>query len=115
MTLAKILILFSLIVFNIQSRDFIIYSVEHDLPMGHENEMLRKNYYLNIGTQQGISKGTTLDVYRAISQNDPFETKKRYNYNIKNLIWYELIPLFNNFEACDQNDTLEIIASKYLN
>lgn len=51
--------------------------------MGMADEVLKKNYYVNLGKEQGVSSGTTLDVYRQISRNDPYETKKRYDYSVK--------------------------------
>lgn len=65
------------------ARDYIIYSIAQDIPMGHENEVIQKNYYVNMGTKQGLESGTVLDVFRVISRLDPYETKKRYNYKVK--------------------------------
>lgn len=65
------------------TRDYIIYSVSQELPMGVDNEKLKKNYYINMGTNQGLEQGTVLDVFRIISRLDPYETKKRYNYKVK--------------------------------
>ena len=65
------------------ARDYIIYSIAQDIPMGLENEEVKKNYYINMGDKQGLDKGTILDVFRVISRLDPYETKKRYNYRVK--------------------------------
>lgn len=65
------------------ARDYIIYSIAQDIPMGDENEKINKNYYLNMGQNQGLKKGTIVDVFRVISRLDPYETKKRYNYKVK--------------------------------
>ena len=65
------------------TRDYIIYSVAQELPMGIENEHIKKNYYINMGNNQGLEQGTVLDVFRIISRLDPYETKKRYNYKVK--------------------------------
>lgn len=65
------------------SRDYIIYSVSQELPMGIDDEQLKKNYYVNMGANQGLERGTILDVFRIISRLDPYETKKRYNYKVK--------------------------------
>ncbi len=51
--------------------------------MGMPGEQLKKNYYVNLGKGQGVGEGTTLNVYRQVSRNDPFETKKRYTYSVK--------------------------------
>ena len=65
------------------AKDYIIYSVVQELPMGDEGEILKKNFYVNIGDKQGIEKGNVLDVFRVISRLDPYETKKRYNHKVK--------------------------------
>lgn len=65
------------------AKDYIIYSVVQDLPMGEENEIIKKNYYINMGNNQGLETGSVLDVFRVISRLDPYETKKRYNYKVK--------------------------------
>ena len=65
------------------ARDYIIYSIVQDIPMGIQQEVIKKNYYINIGTKQGLDTGATLDVYRTISRLDPYENKQRYNYNVK--------------------------------
>lgn len=65
------------------SRDYVIYSVVQEIPMGEPGEIIKKNFYVNIGGKQGVEKGTVLDVYRVISRLDPYETKKRYNYKVR--------------------------------
>ena len=65
------------------AKDYIIFSIVQEFPMGVADEVLKKNYYVNLGKEQGVSSGTTLDVYRQISRNDPYETKKRYDYSVK--------------------------------
>ena len=65
------------------ARDFIIFSIVQDLPMGYEQEVVNKNFYVNIGSKQGVSEGTTLDVFRTISRLDPYKRKQRYMYKIK--------------------------------
>ena len=65
------------------ARDHQIFTVAEDLPMGFENEILRRNYYVDIGSEQGVSKGTTLDVFRTISKSNPYNDQKRVNYRVK--------------------------------
>lgn len=65
------------------AKDFVIYSIAQDFPMGNKGEVLRKNFYVNIGKNQGINKGSVLDVYRIVSVLDPYESKKRYNHKVK--------------------------------
>jgi len=54
-----------------------------DLPMGYDNQIIRKNYYVNIGTNQGVKKDTHLDVFRIISVLNPYDNKQRVNYKVK--------------------------------
>lgn len=66
-----------------QARDHLIYSIEEELPMGFENETLKKNYYINMGSNQGVDKGTLLNVYRVISKLNPYNNQRRINHKIK--------------------------------
>jgi hypothetical protein len=81
----KVLILFSLLLFtqNLWARSYVIFSLAQDLPMGMENEQIRKNYYVNIGSGQGVKKDSILDVFRIISIQNPYDNKKRVNYKVK--------------------------------
>ena len=65
------------------ARDYVVFSIAQDLPMDNEETKIKKNYYINMGSQQGIQKGSLLDVYRVISRLDPYENKKRYNFKVK--------------------------------
>lgn len=65
------------------ARDYIIYSVVQDFPMGHKDEKLKKNFFVNMGEAQGIKIGTALDVFRTISQIDPYNNNKRHNFKVK--------------------------------
>lgn len=78
-TFSLLLVLSSLAV---HARDHLIFSVTEDLPMGYENEVIRRNYYINIGANQGIEKGAILNVFRVISKANPYDNKKRINYKI---------------------------------
>lgn len=51
--------------------------------MGFENEIIKKNFYVNLGQDQGIKNGDILNVYRIISRLDPYASKKRYNHKVK--------------------------------
>ena len=83
-TLQALIVLSSmLLATSIYARDYIIYSIAHEIPMGHKDEVAKKNFYINIGDKQGEEKGTVLDVYRMISRLDPYQSKQRYNYNVK--------------------------------
>ncbi len=80
---ALTLFLFFLFSHEIHARSYVIFSLAQDLPMGFENEVVRKNYYVNLGTAQGINKDSILDVFRIISVQNPYDNKKRVNYKVK--------------------------------
>lgn len=65
------------------ARDHLIYSIEEEVPMGYDNEINKKNYFINMGENQGVEKGTTLDVFRIISKLNPYDNQKRINHKIK--------------------------------
>ena len=68
---------------SVVARSYLIYSVAQDLPMGVDEQILKKNFYVNIGSNQGVKKGTVLDVFRIISVLDPYDNRKRINYRVK--------------------------------
>ena len=51
--------------------------------MGKEGEIIRKNYYINMGSGQGVKKDSVLDVHRIVSVQNPYDNKKRVNYKVK--------------------------------
>ncbi len=65
------------------AKDYIIYAVSQNLPMGEPEEVITKNYYVNIGQQQGLKTGSVLNVYRSVAMSDPYETKNKYNHKVK--------------------------------
>lgn len=64
------------------TENYIIYSISHEIPMENTFEELKKNYYINMGSTQGVQKGTVLKVFRTISRQDPYENKKRFEYSV---------------------------------
>jgi hypothetical protein len=79
-----LVILLSLTITQIAfARSYVIFSMAQDLPMGFDNEVIRKNYYVNLGASQGIKKDSILDVFRIISIQNPYDNKKRVNYKVK--------------------------------
>lgn len=68
---------------NIWARSYVIFSLAQDLAMGLENEVVRKNYYVNMGKGQGVKKDSILDVFRIVSIQNPYDNKKRVNYKVK--------------------------------
>ena len=65
------------------AEDYIIYSITQDFPMGIDNEVLSKNFFINMGKRQGVRPGNELLVFRSISQLDPYGTKKRFNHLVE--------------------------------
>ncbi len=65
------------------AKDFIIISISQDFPMTNQQKILKKNYFLNVGSQDGVREGTKLDVFRQTILEDPYRTKKSYQYKIK--------------------------------
>jgi hypothetical protein len=65
------------------ARSYMIYSVAQDLPMGYEKEKIRKNFYVNIGMNQGVRSGTELSVYRVMTRQNPFSTEKSVTFKVK--------------------------------
>jgi hypothetical protein len=97
------------------AKDYVIYSISQDIPMGIEKEVLRKNYYIDMGKNQGVSKGSLLDVYRVVSVLDPYESKKRFNHKIKigevKVLHAEdgsSIGIMNKIESDDETPVFEI-------
>lgn len=76
-------LIFLLLSIGVKSREYVIYNISQDIPMGFENEIIKKNFYVNLGQDQGIKNGDILNVYRMISRLDPYASKKRYNHKVK--------------------------------
>lgn len=95
---------------NSYSRDYIIYSIDHELPMGEKDETISKNFYVNIGEDQGLQQGTVLDVYRVISKLNPYDNKRRVNYKVK---IGELEVLHADKKAAIAINKKEYIGEKY--
>lgn len=65
------------------AKDYVIYSIAQDIPMGNKDEVIKKNFYVDMGKSQGVKQGSVLDVYRVVSVLDVYESKKRFNHRIK--------------------------------
>lgn len=78
------LLIFTLLISQaVSARSYVIFSMAQDLPMGLDNEVVRKNYYINMGSGQGIKKDSIVDVFRIVSVQNPYDNKKRVNYKVK--------------------------------
>ncbi len=77
----KLIVFIYLITAEIFAETYSIYTISHSLPMNN-SETVKKGYFINIGTQQGISKGTLLKVFRKISITNTADSNKRYDQNV---------------------------------
>jgi hypothetical protein len=77
------MILFFVLVFPVHGKDYTIYAITQDVPMGESKEVIKKNFYLDIGKHQGVDTGTKLDVYRTLSRYNPFDSNKQFQFKIK--------------------------------
>ena len=68
--------------FLVVGQNYVIYSIAQDLPMGFEGEKIRKNFYVNMGSTQGLRPGTELQVFREMVKLDPFEEERNYPHQI---------------------------------
>src|SRR5579885_154304 len=55
--------------------DYVVYSVYRALDMGYEGEKTEKDFYVNMGTAQGVHPGTVLKAYRRMSTYDLMSEK----------------------------------------
>jgi hypothetical protein len=60
---------------RVLAADFVVYSVFKPLDLGNPGESHQKDYYVNMGSNQGIQEGTRLDVIRRISTYDLLNAK----------------------------------------
>jgi hypothetical protein len=74
-----LIILISLIISEVRSKEYIIFSVEHQLDMGHKkNDETFKNFFINMGKTQGVTKGTKLRVLRKTIKKNQLDNDKEY-------------------------------------
>ena len=69
--------LFSLLPLSSGAEDAFIYSVYKGIDLGNPNEILQKDFYVNLGTNQGVHEGTILEVSRKTPSYD-LTTEKLY-------------------------------------
>ena len=58
-----------------RSADFVVYSIDRGLDLGNPGEIPQKDYYINMGSTQGIRDGMILNVHRRISTYDLLSEK----------------------------------------
>jgi hypothetical protein len=57
-------------VVSVEAREFSVYNVASALPMGDPGEVRTKDYYVNVGSHQGLKKGDRLEALRRIPSYD---------------------------------------------
>ncbi|MFN7685365.1 MAG: hypothetical protein ACK5QT_08140 [Oligoflexia bacterium] len=55
--------------------DAVVYSVHRGVDMGNPGEIPSKDYYINMGVQQGVRKGSVLEVSRKLATYDLLSEK----------------------------------------
>jgi hypothetical protein len=52
------------------AQEFVVYGVHKDLDLGNPGETPQKDYYLNLGTSQGLREGSIVEVARRMPTYD---------------------------------------------
>ena len=68
---------------SIYPKEYVIFSIEHELPMNNDFKSVNKNFYLNLGKNEGARSGSVLNVFRRVSIKNPYDDQNRVNYKIK--------------------------------
>lgn len=58
-----------------RAADFIVYSIYKQLDMGNPGETPLKDYYVNMGTTNGLHAGQSVDIVRKVSTYDAVSEK----------------------------------------
>lgn len=79
MKFSTLFLAFAFLLISQQARpaDFVVYSIYRELDMGNPGEVPQKDYYLNMGTANGLHEGSRVDVIRKVSTYDSL-TEKLY-------------------------------------
>lgn len=60
---------------KILAADFVVYSVYKPIDLGNPGEIPQKDFYVNMGSENGLKNGTSLDVIRKVSTYDLLSEK----------------------------------------
>ncbi len=60
---------------HLGAADYVVYSVYKELDLGFAGETPQKDFFVNMGTAQGVRPGTSLKVYRRVSTYDLMSEK----------------------------------------
>jgi hypothetical protein len=61
--------------FNAGSAEFVVYSVYKAIDLGNPGETPQKDFYINMGTANGLHNGATLEVIRKVATYDLLSEK----------------------------------------
>lgn len=67
---------------HVAGANYTVYGIKNDFPMA-DNQTLFKDIYINMGTNQGIKPGSTLDAYRTMSTVDELNQKNAQSISFK--------------------------------
>lgn len=62
--------------------DHIVFGVKTEIPMA-DDERPRRDFYMNIGTNQGVKVGSVLDVFRSVTSSDNINNRSARNVVFK--------------------------------
>jgi len=80
----KLFCLVSLLFLNISfAQNYTVYGVKQELPMGEKDEVIKKNFYLSIGKEQGVYPGIVMDVFRTLFIINGANTLEKINQRVK--------------------------------
>jgi hypothetical protein len=80
----RIFLLFSIFYINLLfAQNYSIYGITQDFPMGEKDEVIRKNFYVTLGREQGVYPGTTLDVFRTLFIINSANPVEKINQRVK--------------------------------
>lgn len=79
-----LLYLISALYLNLSSaQNYTVYGVVQDFPMGEKDEVIKKNFFINAGKEQGVYPGTVLDVFRTLFVINGANSLERINHRVK--------------------------------
>ena len=73
--IAALAILIPLTPRSAHSAEFVVYSIYRGLDLGGDAEKPQKDYYVNMGSNQGLRVGAVLDVLRRVPTYDTIQEK----------------------------------------
>lgn len=80
----KLLYLISALYLNLcAAQSYTVYGVTQNLPMGEKDEVIKKNFFITAGKEQGVYPGTVMDVFRTLFVINGANSMERINHRVK--------------------------------